>query len=304
MIKVGILGGSSAEAGELIRILVNHPDVKICQVCEPKLVGADIKTAHHGLIGECSLSFVPTIDAAKIDVLFVASRDKQSIKMPADLENYPDLYIIDLSADFDEARRLDPLSVYGVPEVNRKALVRGAHKAVIPTAVETLCAVALQPLALRSMLPEIIDVTVTADEQLQHKNRVKSSHLSDLFALLGNDKAPKINFIYCKGDSARAMSLKTEIALPLPLDNITDMYEEIYDDHNLTHVVGESVDPKEVEGTDKCIITLDKTPDGLLSIQVAADARLRGGAGDAVHVMNLLTGLYEKTGLALKASGF
>lgn len=304
MIKVGIIGGASPQAGELIRILINHPDVKLCQVCEPKFVGADIKTAHHGLIGECSLNFVSAITPDSIDVLFVADNDRQTLAMLPAFEALADLRIINMVADFAEAREQDPLTVYGVPEVNRKALVRGARKAVIPPAVEVLCAVAMLPLALRSMLPAKIDVTVTADKALWCADRVKPRHISGLFALLGNDCAPQINFRYEAAGTPRAMRLKTEIALPLPLDNIIDMYGDIYDDHNLTCVVGEAVKAQEVEGTDKCIITLDKTPAGLLSIQIAADARLRGGAGDAVHVMNLLTGLYEKTGLALKASAF
>lgn len=305
MINVGILGGSSPNAGELIRILVNHPDVMLRQIYEPGAAGRDIISAHHGLIGECMLKFSDIFDPDKLDVVFIASDNADNISnlLPT-LTDVPDLKVIDMCSEFYEARQRDPLIVYGVPEVNRKALVRGATHAVIPPAVETIAAIAMYPLALRSMLPPVIDLNIECDNKLDVMQNIVTSHVSDLFSLAGNAVAPQIRVNHKDVNLGRVIRLTAHIDLPLPIDNIADLYEEIYDDHNLTHIVGEPIDAKEAEGTDKCIITLDKTADGQLMIQAIADARMRGGAGDAVHVMNLLTGLYEKTGLALKASQF
>lgn len=304
MIDVGILGGASSQAGELIRILINHPDVIIRQVYASELANSDVKAVHHGLIGECNLKFTNTLEVDKLDVLFITSEENMPSELVPSVETAPELCVIDMVSDFGEARREDAFVVYGVPEVNRKALVRGAKRAVIPSAVESLVCIALLPLAMRSMLPDDIAVDVTANPELYKYRRFNMKHVADVFHINGNMNNPAISFKFHDSDSRRVMRLKTEINLPLPLDNIIGLYEEVYDDHNLTHVVSEPVEDKEVEGTDKCIISLDKTPEGILQIEIVADARMRGGAGDAVHVMNLLTGLYEKTGLALKASNY
>lgn len=304
MINVGILGGASPNAGELLRILINHPDVILRQIYEPGLAGRDITSTHHGLIGECTLKFSDTFNPDKLDIVFVTSRAKEITPILQNLTDIQGLKIIDLCSEFYEARKQDPLIVYGVPEVNRKALVRGATHAVIPPVVETLACIAMYPLALRSMLPQTIDIDIEGNTHLDTTRQPVISHISDLFLLAGNASAPQLNLNYKEIELGRVVRLSAHIHLPLPIDNIADIYEEIYDDHNLTHIVGESVNEKEAEGTDKCIITLDKTSDGKLMIQAIADAKMRGGAGDAVHVMNLLMGLYEKTGLALKASKF
>lgn len=301
MIKVGITGGASPVAGELIRILINHPDVRICQIYADGFNGRDITSVHHGLIGECSLKFDSDINPGKLDVLFVA--DTSNKKLPT-VDEFPELNVIDLTTDFKIARSQDSLIVYGVPEVNRKALVRGARRAVIPPAEEILISIALLPLALRSMLPAEVTIDMEANAQLMDTQKVDYQNVSNVLRLCGNEPAPKFVIRHMPSDSNRTMRITTTLNLDLPLDNIVDMYGEIFDDHNLTYVVGEKVLDKEVEGTDKCIITLDKTSDGLLMVQAVADARMRGGAGDAIHVMNLLQGLYEKTGLTLRASTF
>ena len=301
MINVGILGAGSPHSGELIRILINHPDVMLRQLVEPSMAGRDVTSVHHGLIGECSLEFTAELNPDKLDVLFIADPDNH-IMSPAERRKHEkhELKVINLVNDFRQVRAVDDLAVFAVPEVNRKALVRGAMHAVVPSPLETITSVALYPLAMKSMLPAELDIVVESDGQLDPD----LENVEWLLGLSGNEPRPHLHLKHEAAPMGRVVRITTELDLDLPLDNITDLYEELYDDHNLTHIVAETVDTKEVEGTDKCIITLDKTPEGRLMIQAVADARLRGGAGDAVHTMNLMTGLYEKTGLALKASNF
>lgn len=302
MIDVGILGGTGTHTGELIRILINHPDVMLRQVCEPDLAGRDIKSQHHGLIGESSLKYVDRLEYGKLDVVFVTTSEARLRESLPTLDDAPELCVIDMADDFTHARSLDPLIVYGVPEVNRKPLVRGARRAVIPPAAESLACIAFLPLAMRCMLPRTVMVTVECASGLADAGKVNPAQVADVLRLSGNEPQPVVDMRFVPGMDSRAIRLSATLDLPMPIDNIVEMYEELYEDHNLTHVVGEAVDSKEVEGTDKCVVSLDKTPDGLLHVQAVADAGMRGGAGDAVHVMNLLMGLYEKTGLALKAS--
>lgn len=301
MIKVGILGGSTPQAGELIRLLVNHPDVSITGVEAPELGDRDIKSVHHGLIGECALKFTDTLPISELDVLFVTlpkATSRAEVPSPAEA---PELFVIDVTGDFESARKADPLMVYGVPELSRKALVRGSRRAVIPSVVETLSAIALLPLAQRSMLPEHVQIDIDADPQTGFSVPDSFPFLETLLTREDMSRDIKPFFEVHPSDTGRVVRLSVDLQVPVPIDNIMSLYEEIYEDHNLTHIVGEAVDSDEVEGTDKVIVSLDKGSDGLLQIRAIADAGLRGGAGDAVHIMNLLTGLYERTGLELKA---
>ena len=193
--------------------------------------------------------------------------------------------------------------VYGVPEINRKPLVRGARRVVIPSPAEVVASIALMPLAVRSMLDGIVDVVVDTgrETQLRDSNDV-AKYVGQALRLVSGDSDFDIHISVNSINTDRCIELNTVIKSPIPIDNIIDIYEELYDDHNLTYVTAENMDIKEVVGTDKCIVSLTKNSGGDFRIRAIADSCLRGGAGDAVHVMNLLMGLYEKTGLSLKAS--
>ena len=104
--------------------------------------------------------------------------------------------------------------------------------------------------------------------------------------------------------SDRVIRVRSTLPIGLSLDEVDRIYEGIYDDHNFTFVLHRRVEDKEVEGTNKCLVQVSKPSDGELAIEAVADGRLRGGAGEALHLMNLLLGLHEKTGLELKASVF
>lgn len=304
MIKVGIIGADDPQAGELIRLLLHHPDVVLKQLYAPNYAERYVNSVHHGLIGECTAKFTDSIDVSSLDVLFLTTDDELQRSLVPGVDEYPDLRVIDIAGSLDKARIYDALVVYGVPEMNRKPLVRGARRAVIPSAVETIASIAFLPLAMHSMLPETLDIIIDANDKSAAENTDGIAHLAQALKLNGNDVAPSINIEYHNTLHSRAMRVSTKLDVALPLDNIVEMYENLYDDHNLTHIVGESVSEREVVGTDKCIVSLYKSDEGELCIEAIADARLRGGAGDAVHVMNLLMGLYEKTGLELKAAIF
>ena len=99
------------------------------------------------------------------------------------------------------------------------------------------------------------------------------------------------------------MSATIEFDSTLDIGQILGMYEDFYDDHNFTFLVHEQPEPKEVDGTNKCLIKIDKS-EGRVTIHAIMDAIIKGAAGTAVHNMNLLFGLHERVALALKASTF
>lgn len=302
MINVGIAGGDDPLAGELIRVLVNHPDVVIRGISCPALDGHYITSVHHGLIGESPLRFSSALDISALDILFVtnpAGHYGQDVPSPAEA---PELSVIDLYADIAEARGIDPLVVYGVPEISRKALVRGAKRAVIPPVQEVVTAIALYPLAQKSMLPRNLNVEITTE--FPDSVKPVTPFLEKVLQPANNEKPLSLSYTALKGSVQRAIVMSAEISTPMPIHNIHELYAEIYDDHNMTFIVSDGMDEKEVVGTDKCIISITKSDNGYVKVKAYADAILRGGAGDGVHVMNLLMGLYEKTGLSLKANMF
>ena len=89
----------------------------------------------------------------------------------------------------------------------------------------------------------------------------------------------------------------------MALDEIVKLYEDYYNDHNFTYVINRMPDLKDVVNTNKCLLYLTKE-DGKLLIVSVIDNLLKGASGQAVHNMNLLIGLHERTGLNLKASAF
>lgn len=302
MIKVAILGAGTPAGGELIRLLVNHPDVSMVSLVAPEMGERDVTSVHHGLIGECSLRFSDKLpEPSQMDLLFVALPPYAPRTEVPDAETAPELFVIDLTADFNQAHKADPNVEYGVPELNRKPLVRGARRAVVPNIIETLAAIALLPMAQRSMLPERVEIDIEAAPEANLVMPDSFPYLESLLTRADMSHDIKPIFHLHEGEPGRAVRLSVDLDVPVPIDNIMNLYEEIYEDHNMTHIVGEAVDRDEVEGTDKVIVSLDKGTDGMLQIRALGDAALRGSAGDAVHIMNLFTGLYERTGLQLKA---
>jgi len=304
MVKVGIYGAGSRRAGELIRVLLYHPDVLLRAAVDPACAGRSLSSVHHGLIGENSIDFSAELDVSGLDVLFVLANPEDALNVVPSPADAPDLCVIDLTAHFRDARIADPLVVYGVPELNRKALVRGAKRVVVPSALESMATVALLPLVMKSMLPDTLPLRVEAEAAIIDSMPRDLQVMVEEMVAVGGKRFVIVPEFVADDSLGRVMRISCDINLPVPIDNITDMYETLYDDHNLTHIVGEEPDPCEAEGTDKCIVSLDKSDEGRLELRTIADAHLRGGAGDAVHVMNLLMGLYEKTGLTLKASRF
>lgn len=308
MIRAGIIGGSNPMAGELIRLLVNHPDVVITWVNSARYAGRLVSDVHHGLLGETNLRITPSVDLDAINVLFIFRHKGQTIEWLKDRAIPENLRIIDLSVDMqDPDVAAEHGFIYGLPELNRKVLVRGAKRAIVPHPVAALCALSLLPLAKDAALHSTLHVDVCGprlgdlpDRTLEDISREIAFALKELHPTFNQ----QIEIGAADTSFDRAMSLTAYLPIDLDIADITRRYEEFYDDHNFIFIVKDGIpEAREVEGTNKCLIYLDKR-DGNLRITSIMDALLKGAAGSAVHVMNLLFGLMERTGLYLKASTF
>lgn len=304
MIKTVIIGADTGDGGELIRLLAMHPDVEIIAAQAAGMERRKLSDVHHGLIGETSLSFTAKATLDRCDVLFICDETLPAAEFERIRLSRPDMKIIVMHhRECDADARMG--IVYGLPEMHRKELVRGAVTAEVPEAFASMGLVALYPFAKLLMLGGEISIFVKAPEAV-----TASCNPEQAAAQIERElRATQQSFsgtLKCEvkpSASRRSAMMDIEFDCPLNLQQILDAYE-IYDDHRFAFVTTAPVGLSEVAGTNKCVVSVSKPEPGRVALRVVADCRLRGGAGEAVHIMNLLCGLHERTGLALKAIDF
>lgn len=322
MIKVGIIGGAGYTAGELIRLLINHPEAEITFVNSQSNAGHKITDVHGGLLGDTDLEFTDQLPLDTIDVLFFCMghgdtrRFLESHTLPERLK------VIDLSMDYrlkDESHDF----VYGLPELNRRATCSAQHVAN-PGCFATAIQLALLPLAKHLMLND--DVMVTAitgstgagvkpqatshfswrDNNLSVYKAFQHQHVPEIkqsILQLQQSFDHEIDFIPVRGDFPRGIFAMVTVKTKVEIEELYRIFTDYYEDDSFTHVVRENIDLKQVVNTNKCLLHLEKHGDKLLIIS-CIDNLLKGASGTAVHNMNLMFNLEEKVGLQLKPSAF
>lgn len=309
MIKAGIAGADSKIAGELIRILVNHPDVDIIAAEAPNLKGISIAAVHHGLIGETDLCFSSRLDLSKLDVLFLCGPQNPlgtTHSVSALCCANPELRVIGFPESSIAKSDDDTAIALGLSEMGRKPLVRGARHAMLVDPIASIALIGLYPLANHMLLnaPLALHVDVPSDLDSDSGMEIAALQIASHLSKAQSSFSWPVTVFANKTAHTRATRVYTSIACSLAIEEVMRLYNEIYDDHNFTFIVGQPASGSEVSGTQKCIISLQKHDSSTLNIDIVADCRMRGGAGDAVHVMNLLFGLHEKVGLTFKAAKF
>lgn len=308
MIKVGITGGESKVAGEIVRLLLNHPDVDLKWIQSDSHTGQKVSDLHQGLIGECDIKLVKQPEWDNIDVLFNCCHTGHARNYLNSCEGIPEnLKIIDLSGDNRYGENEE--YVYGLPELNRKAMVRDATKVANPGAFATAVNLALLPLAKNLLINSGLNISAvsgdpTLADNIKLYKPLTHTHVAEIENTI---KALQMSFnspifmIPMLGSFSRGLIAAVYLECQLAIDDVRRLYDEFYSDHGFTFVTDKQVDVKDVVNTNKCIIHLEKHGN-LLLITSVIDSMLKGAAGTAVHNMNLLFGLSERTGLALKPS--
>ncbi len=304
MIKVGIAGAETQSAGELIRLLLGHPDIVLSVIESPTHSGLSVSALHHGLLGEMPMLFSGVLDPSSLDVVFLCN--SASILTLQELHSrFKKLRVIDLT----DRLGINPEAseaILGISELYRKPLVRGARAASISAPIPAVALIALYPLASHMLLNDklFLNVEAPADicapQVLQHAASVIKYRLETLQPSFNHT----VEISASPWSHPRAIRLSFTLKCSLALEEIIRIYDNIYDDHNFTFIVSQPARPCDVAGTQKCLIALRKPDHRILEVDIVADCRMRGGAGDAVHVMNLLFGLHEKVGLSLKVSDY
>ncbi len=322
MKKIGIIGGAGYTAGELLRLLINHPEVGIAFVHSSSNAGEPIVNVHQGLLGETDLVFSDTHPLDEIDVLFLCSAHGHSKKFWEENARPEGLKVIDLAQDFrDESEGY----VYGLPEINRERIAKAASVAN-PGCFATAIQLSLLPLAAAGLLPDNGDVNVTTltgstgagvkpgatthfswrSDNLSVYKPFTHQHLIEIGATLGKlqpGNTAKINFVPMRGDFARGIFAVTHLDCSLSEEEAVKLYKDFYNDAPFAVVSDRPVDLKQAVNTNKAVIHVEKHGNKLL-ITTAEDNLLKGASGQAVQNMNIMLGIDERTGLRLKPSAF
>jgi N-acetyl-gamma-glutamyl-phosphate reductase len=332
-IKVGIVGGAGYTGGELIRILVHHPQAEIAFIHSNSSAGKSVHEVHGDLIGETDIKFTHELHN-NIDVLFLCVGHGEAKKFLAENNVDQKVKVIDLSQDFRLAGSVNGgvnrKFVYGLPELNREE-IRKAGNIANPGCFATGIQLGLLPLAKMGLVDNVYTTGITGSTGAgqgfaatshfswrannvqayktlahQHLNEIHESihQLQSSFPLKpAGDSKMGLNFIPWRGDFTRGIFISSQFDCDMTQQQLNELYEDYYQDHPFTIVSREPIFLKQVVNTNKCVIQLEKVGTKLV-VHSAIDNLLKGASGQAVQNMNLLFGFDECAGLNLKANFF
>ena len=323
-INIGIVGGAGYTGGELLRVLLRHPNAHISFVHSTSSAGELVSKVHADLLGDTSLKFTNILDQ-NIDVLYLCVGHGDANKFLTANEIKASIKIIDLSQDFRLAGSAaigDRNFVYGLPELQREA-IKSATNIANPGCFATAIQLGLLPLAAKGLLKEVYTTGITGStgagkglsntshfscraNNIQAYKTLQHQHLNEivqsLAQLQGNQNA-EVNFVPWRGDFTRGIFVTSVVSADLSLEALYDLYNAYYEGHAFTHVSKNNIDLKQVVNTNKCIIHIEKQGNKI-AIHSVVDNLLKGAVGQAVQNMNLIFGIDEAAGLQLKANYF
>ena len=333
-IKAGIIGGAGYTGGELIRLLIHHPDISVSFIHSRSNAGKPVHSVHQDLLGDTDLKFSGELND-NIDVLFLCLGHGESKKFLTENKISDKIKIIDLANDFrlgkDASYQLPvtgnqkPVTrnfVYGLPELNRDK-IKTANNVANPGCFATTIQLGLLPLAKAGLLKEVYTTGITGstgagqsltatshfswrENNIQAYKTLTHQHLGEIGESLKQLQPTgdiHVNFVPWRGDFTRGIFISSQIHCDESFGELNKLYEDFYSGHPFTHITKEPVFLKQAVNTNKCIIQLEKVGQ-VLVVHSVADNLLKGASGQAVQNMNLMFGLDETAGLKLKANYF
>lgn len=321
-IRAGIVGGAGYTGGEMIRLLLNHPDVSISFVHSRSNAGNPLYAVHADLLGETERSFTAEL-SNDIDVMFLCLGHGESRKFLEATPVAPHVKIIDLSQDFRLGESVGEREfVYGLPELQREK-IKTANNIANPGCFATAIQLGILPLAKAGLLKEVHTTGITgstgAGQSLQATSHftwrannmstykvLNHQHLKEIRRSLQQLQpgfAEEVNFVPVRGDFPRGIWVTSYLQSDLTLEAAVQLYKDFYAGHPFTHVSEKQIDLKQVVNTNKVLIQLEKVGNKLV-IHSIEDNLLKGASGQAVQNMNIMCGLDETAGLKLKSIVF
>ena len=330
MIKIGILGAAGYTGGELIRLLVHHPEAEIVFANSESNAGNLVADVHEGLLGDTDLRFTDAMPFDEVDVVFFCFGHGKSEAFLKEHAIPAHVKIIDLAQDFRIAAPTHDY-VYGLPEIHKEQICKCQHLAN-PGCFATCIQLGLLPLAKAGLLTHDVAVNAITGSTGAGQKPVSTIHFSwrtdnmsiykvfthqhlheirqSLTELQGSLEVD-VDFIPYRGDFARGIfctevvKFDGEEGTPTnpTAEQLADMYRAFYADAAFTHYIDKSLDLKQVVNTNKALVHIDKFGNKAV-ITCIIDNLLKGAVGQAVQNMNLMFGIDEKAGLGLKANAF
>lgn len=322
MIKVGIIGGAGYTAGELLRILLHHPNADIGFVQSTSNAGNPISDVHIDLLGESDLTFTSEMPFSEVDVIFLCMGHGKSIDF-VEKHTFPKyLKIIDLSHDYRLKREGNDF-VYGLPEINREE-IESAERIANPGCFATGIQLALLPLAEAGLLQDEIHIQAITGSTGAGQKPTSTSHFS---WRNGNISAYKIfehqhegeilqsltqlqagfdkdfNFVPIRGNHTRGIFVSCYTKFDGTVEEANALYNNYYKSHPFVFISNKNPGVKQVVNTNKGVIYLEKHGNKLVIVSLT-DNLIKGASGQAVQNMNLMFGVDEKAGLGLKPVAF
>lgn len=321
-VRIGIMGAAGYTGGELIRLLLNHPQAEIVFAHSESAAGKPLAEVHEGLYGDTDMVFASAMPFDAVDVVFFCFGHGKSEAFLKEHNMPAGVKIIDLAQDFRLAARGNDF-VYGLPEINRDRIA-AATRVANPGCFATCIELALLPAArMRLLCDDVMVNAVTGSTGAGQKPgatthfswRVDNmsvykpfchQHVPEIRQSLEQEQGSltaQIDFIPYRGSFARGIFATAVVRTQAAIGDIVAAYKDFYRDAPLTHYIDSQIDLKQVVNTTKCLVHCDKHDDKLL-ITSCIDNLLKGAVGQAVQNMNLMFGLEETAGLRLKASAF
>ncbi len=324
-IEVGVIGGAGYTAGELIRLLVNHPNTHINFVFSTSNAGNKISKVHQDLVGTLDLKFTDTVNP-DVDVLFLCLGHGNSVKFLSANTFSKNTKIIDLGNDFRlEADKLfnGKDFVYGLPEL-QKERIKEAHYIANPGCFATAIQLGLLPLAHAGLIQKDVHINAVTgatgagtslsatthytwrDNNFSYYKPFTHQHLGEInqsVNQLQDSFSSQIIFMPNRGNFSRGIFATIYTDFSGTVEEAKALYTSFYADAKFTFVSDDFLHMKQVVNTNKCLVHLHKH-EGKLLITSVIDNLLKGASGQAVQNMNLMFGLEETTGLSLKATYF
>ena len=321
MVRVGILGAAGYTGGELIRLLINHPQAEIVFANSESNAGNLICDVHEGLMGETDMRFTTEMPFGEVDVVFFCFGHGKSRAFLQEHTIPSHVRIIDLAQDFRIAGEHD--YVYGLPETHRQEISTCMHLAN-PGCFATCIQLGLLPALKAGIISGDIHTNGITGSTGAGQKPGATTHFSwrndniSIYKTFTHQHLHEINqtihelqpqydgqmfFIPQRGCFTRGIFVTSYARCNTPIEEVKAIYEDYYRDAAFTHVVSTSPDMKQVVNTNKALVYVERYADQLLMVS-CIDNLLKGAVGQAVENMNLMFGLPEDTGLRLKASAF